>query len=70
MLDTEYGLVQCEQFMEFWNFWRAKICRVQEMVRLKMKVQEIQLKASSLAAASTQASTSSTFQSSGNANSA
>lgn len=71
MLDTEYGLVQCDQFLEFWNFWRFKICRVQELVRFKIKIQEIQLKASNLAASTTQASTasstSSTFQSTGNA---
>lgn len=76
MLDTEYGLVQCDQFLEFWNFWRFKICRVQELVRFKIKIQEIQLKASNLAASTTQASTtssssstaaSSTFQSTANA---
>lgn len=71
MLDTEYGLLQCDQFLEFWNFWRNKICRIQELVRLKIKIQEIKLKASSLAAtttpASTTSSTSTTFQSTGNA---
>lgn len=72
MLDTEYGLVQCDQFLEFWNFWRFKICRVQELVRFKIKIQEIQLKASNLAASTTQASatassSSSTFQSTASA---
>lgn len=69
MLDTEYGLLQCDQFMEFWNFWRAKICRIQEMVRFKIKIQEIKLKAASLAASTTQApaTSSSTFQSTANA---
>lgn len=71
-LDTEYGLLQCDQFLEFWNFWRFKICRVQELVRFKIKVQEIQMKAANLAASTTQAptatsSSSSTFQSTANA---
>lgn len=67
MLDTEYGLVQCDQFLEFWNFWRFKICRVQELVRFKIKIQEIQLKAANLAASTTQAPTTATFQSTANA---
>lgn len=66
MLDTEYGLLQCEQFLEFWNFWRAKICRVQELVRFKIKVQEIKLKASDLTATTAQETTSTTFQSTAN----
>lgn len=70
MLDTEYGLEQCDQLLvEMWNFWRFKICRVQELVRFKIKVQEIKLKASALAASTTQApaTASSTFQSTANA---
>lgn len=72
MLDTEYGLVQCDQFLEFWNFWRFKICRIQELVRFKIKIQEIKMKASNLAAAeqaSTTSTASTTFQSTGSASS-
>lgn len=67
MLDTEYGLVQCDQLLEMWNFWRFKICRIQELVRFKIKVQEIKLKASAATTTQEPATSSSTFQSTANA---
>lgn len=61
LLDTEYGLAACDELLLGWQVWRYKICKFQELGRMKLKIQEIQLKAAAYATSTTQVS--STFQS-------
>lgn len=50
LLDTEFGLIACDDFLTSWNIWRYKVCKFSELGRLKLKIQEIKLKASALEA--------------------
>lgn len=62
LAEAELGLASCDDLLLSWNVWRYKICKFQELAKLKFKIQEIKLKAQAYATSTTTQATT-TFQS-------
>lgn len=63
LAESQLGLAACDELLLSWNVWRFKICKFQELSKLKFKVQEIKLKAQALASTSTTTQATTAFQS-------
>ncbi|XP_055317665.1 uncharacterized protein LOC129576485 [Sitodiplosis mosellana] len=63
LVDAEFGLASCDDLLlSPWSIWRYKICKFQELAKLKLKIQEIKLKAQAYVTSTTTPATTSTFQ--------
>lgn len=63
LAEAELGLASCDDLLLSWNVWRYKICKFQELAKLKLKIQEIKLKAQAYATSTTTTQATTTFQS-------
>lgn len=62
--EAELELLECDSYLlSIWNVWRFKICKFQALAKLRLKIEEIKLKAQ-LNSTSTSTTTQSSFQNS------